>query len=170
VEGSGCSSATVVTITKPIPLPKKNNSLYPHADQLPMIHRFYPNKTTSMNTAAQISRTDMKHTHAHTQYELCHRSTSISKDCSSHGNCLNKGIPTRSSALRVQWWLGMNHNHMPMSTLQHLRSQLLRSLQRMASPLPLERWYEAVGLLPCPCASPQTTRRSFAPIRPKIAT
>jgi len=42
------------------PLPKKNNSLYPHADQLLMIHRFYPNKITSMNTAAQISRTDMK--------------------------------------------------------------------------------------------------------------
>jgi len=68
--GSGCSSATVVTITKPIPLPKKNNSLYPHADQLPRIHRFYPNNpnkaTSDMNTAAQISRTEMKHTHSHT--------------------------------------------------------------------------------------------------------
>lgn len=55
--GSGCSSATVVTITKPIPLPKKNNSLYPHADQLPTIHRFYPNNpnkaTSDMNTAEQ---------------------------------------------------------------------------------------------------------------------
>jgi hypothetical protein len=34
------------------------------------------------------------------------------------GSCnlqVNKGIPTRSSALRVQWWL--NLNHMPFLTL-----------------------------------------------------
>ena len=134
--GSGCSSATVVTITKPIPLPKKNNSLYPHADQLPTIHRFYPNKTTSMNTAAQISRTVMKHTPTHT-YNMNYVIDRLPKDCSSRllSRQLDKGIPTRTSALRLQWWLGMNHNHMPLSTLQHLRSQLLQSLQRMASPL-----------------------------------
>jgi len=71
VVGSGSSSATVVTITKPIPLPKKNNNLYPHADQLPTIHRFYPNNpnkaTSDMNTAEQYKAALTRNTHTHTQ-------------------------------------------------------------------------------------------------------